>query len=86
MSIKKLFNVAAISSEFRDSIAIFQGENQKCICASGAFSLIQGHALSNSLADTGAFFLTHISIRGTHKVIQGKTPHTTNHHKVKKLA
>ena len=58
MSMKQLFNVATISSEFRDSIAIFQGENQKFICASGAFSLIQGHALSHSLSDTGAFFLT----------------------------
>ena len=62
------------------------GRKPKSICASGAFSLIQGHALSNSLADTGAFFLTQISTRDTHKVIQGKTPHTTNHYKVKKLA
>ena len=74
MSIKKLLNVATISSEFRESIAIFPGENQKCICASGSFCLIQGHALSNSLADTDAFFLTQISTRDTHKVIEVKLP------------
>ena len=41
-----------------DDIAIFQEENQRWICTSGVYPLIQAEMSSNLLTDTGAFFLT----------------------------
>lgn len=57
ISMKQLFNAAAISPDFPDSKAIFQKENQIWISTSRVFPFIQAQVPTHCLGDTGAFFL-----------------------------